>query len=204
MRSGKRIATHALAVAISMLLLFCAAQAELLPEDLAAEIGPIALEFGGSGQGTSQQPSHHPLEHEVLQAAQAHGLPTEFFKNLIWQESRFKPYAISRAGAQGIAQFMPGTAQWRGLSDPFNAAEALQESARWLRELWAEFGNLGLAAAAYNAGPGRVSRWLTGRSDLPTLGWLHPRGGDRAGVSDHSTAPHAYRHANQSISGFKA
>ena len=104
---------------------------------------------------------------DLLEAARAHDLPHQFFARLIWQESRFKPYAVSPAGAQGIAQFMPGTAQWRGLADPFNPAEALNESARWLGELRRQFGNLGLAAAAYNAGPGRVSRWLAGRSDLP-------------------------------------
>jgi hypothetical protein len=86
---------------------------------------------------------------------------------LIRQESNFDPKAISRAGAQGIAQFMPGTARWRGLADPFEPAEALRESARWLRELRDQFGNLGLAAAAYNAGPQRVRDWLAGRGQLP-------------------------------------
>ena len=59
---------------------------------------------------------------------------------------------------------MPGTARWRGLADPFAPEVALQESARWLHELWSEFGNLGLAAAAYNAGPARVTQWLKDRS----------------------------------------
>jgi Transglycosylase SLT domain len=73
----------------------------------------------------------------------------------------------SRAGAQGIAQFMPGTARWRGLSDPFEPTEALYESARWLGELRNQFGNWGLAAAAYNAGPRRVRDWIAGRGQLP-------------------------------------
>jgi hypothetical protein len=86
---------------------------------------------------------------------------------LIWQESHFDPRAISHAGAQGIAQFMPATARWRGLANPFEASQALFESARWLHELWVEFGNLGLAAAAYNAGPQRVRDWINGGKMLP-------------------------------------
>ena len=101
----------------------------------------------------------------VESAAQAHGLPFEFFARLIWQESRFKPNAIgpvTRTGqrAQGIAQFMPATASERGLFDPFDPVTALPKSAEFLGELHAQFGNLGLAAAAYNAGPRRVRDWL--------------------------------------------
>jgi transglycosylase-like protein with SLT domain/sporulation related protein len=100
-------------------------------------------------------------------AAASYGLPIEFFARLIRQESNFDPNSVSRAGAQGIAQFMPGTARWRGLSDPFEPTEALFESARWLSELRNQFGNLGLAAAAYNAGPRRVKDWIAGRGQLP-------------------------------------
>ena len=107
------------------------------------------------------------FEDAILKAAAAFELPASFFVRLIWQESRFDPRAVSPAGAQGIAQFMPGTARWRGLADPFAPDVALLESARWLRELWSEFGNLGLAAAAYNAGPARVTQWLKDRSNLP-------------------------------------
>src|SRR6266403_1832079 len=100
-------------------------------------------------------------------AAAAHDLPLDFFVRLIRQESNFNPNSVSHAGAQGIAQFMPGTARWRGLADPFEPLQALYESARWLRELREQFGNLGLAAAAYNAGPRRVQDWLAGRGQLP-------------------------------------
>src|SRR6266849_5464895 len=100
-------------------------------------------------------------------AAATHGLPLEFFTRLIRQESNFDPNSVSRTGAQGIAQFLPGTARWRGLSDPFEPTEALYESARWLGELRDQFGNLGLAAAAYNAGPRRIRDWIAGRGQLP-------------------------------------
>ncbi|HEY7296426.1 MAG TPA: lytic transglycosylase domain-containing protein [Xanthobacteraceae bacterium] len=99
--------------------------------------------------------------------AASNNLPVDFFIRLIWQESRFKPDAISRAGAQGVAQFMPATARLRGLDNPFNALEAIAKSAQLLRDLRSEFGNLGLAAAAYNAGSGRVRDWLGSRRPLP-------------------------------------
>jgi hypothetical protein len=70
-------------------------------------------------------------------------------------------------GAQGVAQFMPATAAAMGLKNPFDPLEALQHSARLLRELIGQFGNLGLAAAAYNAGPKRIFDWLAKRGKLP-------------------------------------
>ncbi|HLJ72412.1 MAG TPA: lytic transglycosylase domain-containing protein [Roseiarcus sp.] len=94
-------------------------------------------------------------------------LPMPFFARLIWQESKFDPHAQSSAGAQGVAQFMPFTAASRGLLDPFEPTAALRESASYLRELRNTFGNLGLAAAAYNAGPYRVSQWLAHKASLP-------------------------------------
>jgi hypothetical protein len=105
-------------------------------------------------------------------AARSHDLPVEFFARVIWQESRFHPEAVgprTRSGenAQGIAQFMPRTAAERGLLDPFDPVQALPKSAEFLRELRDQFGNLGLAAAAYNAGPARVRGWLAGARTLP-------------------------------------
>ena len=100
-------------------------------------------------------------------ASDLHDLPMEFLTRLIWQESRFNPEAVSPAGARGIAQFMPGTAIERGLADPFDPIESIWESAGFLYDLRQQMGNLGLAAAAYNAGPGRVQAWREGRSGLP-------------------------------------
>lgn len=94
-------------------------------------------------------------------------LPPSFFARLIWKESRFDINAISPAGAQGIAQFMPATARRRNLVDPFDPRQAIAASAEFLAVLRAQFGNLGLASAAYNAGENRVDRWLVGASTLP-------------------------------------
>ena len=87
---------------------------------------------------------------------------------MIWQESRFNAFAVSNKGAQGIAQFMPRTADARGLADPFDPIQALHHSASYLHDLMAQFGNLGLAAAGYNAGPGASSAWLAGKRTLPS------------------------------------
>jgi hypothetical protein len=108
----------------------------------------------------------------VESAARAAGLPLEFFARVIWQESRFQTDAVgpvTRSGqrAQGIAQFMPGTASERRLLDPFDPVQALPKSAEFLGELRDQFGNLGLAAAAYNAGPRRVQEWLAGTGYMP-------------------------------------
>jgi hypothetical protein len=108
----------------------------------------------------------------IESAAKAEDLPLEFFARVIWQESRFQSDAVgpvTRNGqrAQGIAQFMPGTASERRLLDPFDPVQALPKSAEFLAELRGQFGNLGLAAAAYNAGPRRVQEWLAGTGYMP-------------------------------------
>jgi hypothetical protein len=105
-------------------------------------------------------------------AARANGLPIEFFVRLIWRESRFRPTTVgpsTRSGkhALGIAQFMPATAAERNLLDPLNPIEALPKAAEFLKDLRGQFGNLGLAAAAYNAGPGRVRAWMAGAASMP-------------------------------------
>src|SRR5260370_6985137 len=131
-----------------------------------------AGEADESGAAENRQTPSQPVSTETIcsalaAAAAQNDLPTDFFARLIWQESRFNPAAVSRAGAQGVAQFMPATANWRGLSNPFDPLEAIAQSAKLLRDLRREFGNLGLAAAAYNAGSGRVRDWLAGRRALP-------------------------------------
>ncbi|RXT45710.1 lytic transglycosylase domain-containing protein [Bradyrhizobium betae] len=105
--------------------------------------------------------------HALRMAAEESGIPVPFFARLLWQESRFKSNEVSPAGAQGVAQFMPETAAEVGLDDPFDAMKALPASAKFLRKLRDDFGNLGLAAAAYNAGPGRIQKWLARESELP-------------------------------------
>lgn len=117
---------------------------------------------GGSGETIEQA-----LCRLIETAAQTQQIPRDFFTKLIWRESSFRPSVVSPAGAQGVAQFMPGTAKERGLGDPFDPEQAIPKAAELIADLSKQFGNLGLAAAAYNGGPARVSSWITGRGDLP-------------------------------------
>src|SRR5215468_510976 len=132
----------------------------------------ISQEAPPAGNSTAATANSLSICQMVEAAAAANGLPFEFFAQVIWQESRFRPDTvgpITRTGrqAQGIAQFMPMTAAERLLQNPFDPVQALPKSAEFLRELRAQFGNLGLAAAAYNAGPQRVRDWLAGKRTLP-------------------------------------
>nr|WP_244439917.1 transglycosylase SLT domain-containing protein [Mesorhizobium metallidurans] len=117
------------------------------------------------------RPTKQRLIDRVCNLIEAHanqnGLSKDFFARLIWKESRFDPNAVSPVGAEGIAQFMPGTAKMRGLANSFDIDQAIPASAKYLAELKTGFGNLGLAAAAYNAGETRVSRWLKSGGFLP-------------------------------------
>ena len=110
----------------------------------------------------------HDLCSAIGRLAERHSLPPGFFARLIWQESRFDPNALSPKGAAGIAQFMPATAERRGLSDSFNAADALAKSAAYLEEMRRQFGNLGLAAVGYNAGERRAADLLDTARPVPS------------------------------------
>lgn len=91
----------------------------------------------------------------LREAAQANGVPEELLFALVWHESGFCQNAISRTGAIGLGQLMPGTAQMMGV-DPYNPQQNLHGAARYLGQQLRRFGSVELALAAYNAGPGRV------------------------------------------------
>ncbi|MER8426780.1 lytic transglycosylase domain-containing protein [Mesorhizobium sp. M0815] len=122
-------------------------------------------------QADPPRPAKQKLIDRVCDLIETHadqnGLPRDFFARLIWKESRFDPNAVSPVGAEGIAQFMPGTAKMRGLANSFDIEQAIPASAKYLAEMKTGFGNLGLAAAAYNAGESRVTRWLNSGGFLP-------------------------------------
>lgn len=133
-----------------------------LPPATQAKPSPVA-----ATQSVKKQPSASEICSEISARAADNGIPESFFARLIWKESLFDPSAVSPKGAEGIAQFMPGTAELRGLADPFDPKLALAASATYLSDLRQSFGNLGLAAAAYNAGEERIRRWIAGTSELP-------------------------------------
>lgn len=129
---------------------------------------PTPLERARAALAESNAPAlpRDELCSSLVDVAQTNALPLGFFTNLIWQESRFRHEAISPVGAMGIAQFMPDVADKFEIN-AFDGREALPASGRLLRTLADRFGNVGLAAAAYNAGPKRVADWLAQRAGLP-------------------------------------
>ena len=133
-----------------------------------ATLAALALSFAAPAHAAEKAAPTIGLVCDLIaENAVRNDLSADYFARLIWKESRFDPNAVSPAGAEGIAQFMPGTASLRGLGDSFDLHRALAASAAYLAELSGKYGNLGLAAAAYNSGEGRVSRWLAAGGFLP-------------------------------------
>jgi hypothetical protein len=124
--------------------------------------GSASVGYGGSsGDGDSAVPSFVPARfHDaIVRAAQRWNVGAALLSAQIYAESNFNPFATSPAGAQGIAQFMPGTAQALGLENPFDAEEAIDAQAHLMRDLLRRFGSVPLALAAYNAGAGAVEQY---------------------------------------------
>ncbi len=117
--------------------------------------GPAQVAPAGAmpeGGGTFQE--------AIAAAAQATGLDPRLLQAVAEQESGGNPSAVSPAGAQGLMQLMPGTAQALGVQDPFDPTQNAIGGATYLKEMLQEFqGNLSLALAAYNAGPGAVQKY---------------------------------------------
>jgi soluble lytic murein transglycosylase-like protein len=94
----------------------------------------------------------------IREAELRHRLPPRLLQALIWAESRFNPLAVSPAGAAGLAQLMPATARELGVANRHDPQENIDGGARYLRQMLDRFGSVHLALAAYNAGPGAVTK----------------------------------------------
>jgi Transglycosylase SLT domain/D-alanyl-D-alanine carboxypeptidase/Putative Flp pilus-assembly TadE/G-like len=114
---------------------------------------------GGDGRATRAVQSFVPARFAplIVRAAQRWGVSAHLLAAQLYVESNFNPFARSPAGAQGIAQFMPGSAAAMGLADPFDPGAAIDAQAHLMRDLLGRFGSVPLALAAYNAGPGAVA-----------------------------------------------
>lgn len=104
------------------------------------------------------------LEPYILVAAQRYGVDARILRAICFIESRYRINAISPKGARGPMQFMPDTAARYGLRDPHDPEQAIAAAARYFRDLLRKFdGRVDLALAAYNAGEGAVSSFMTGK-----------------------------------------
>jgi hypothetical protein len=125
-------------------------------------IGSSSVGFGargGDGGATRAVQSFVPPRYAplIVRAAQRWSVSAQLLAAQLYAESGFNPFARSPAGAEGIAQFMPGTAAALGLADPFDPDAAINAQAHLMRDLLGRFGSVPLALAAYNAGPGAVA-----------------------------------------------
>jgi soluble lytic murein transglycosylase-like protein len=126
--------------------------------------GLVTLLYGCSGGGYLPYAPHAldptTIDALVAGASQANGVPAGLVRAVLMAESAGDPSAISVAGAQGLMQLMPGTAQSCAIANPFDPTENVQCGAGYLRSLLRRYHNdVTLAVAAYNAGPGAVDRY---------------------------------------------
>ena len=130
------------------------------PEPPATDAGRTYLPYRypkpqGSAPSGFRRASYLP---HVYAAEAQYSLPSGLLDALVWTESRCNPMAVSKAGAAGLGQLMPGTARDLGVSNRFDPKANILGAARYLRQMLDKFGVVHLAPAAYNAGPGAVER----------------------------------------------
>lgn len=119
--------------------------------------GTRSVGFGGDGRGGLPSFVPEQFAPAISRAAQRWNVSGALLAAQLYAESGFNPGAVSTAGAQGIAQFMPGTARAYGLVNPHDPVQAIDAQGHLMRDLLRQFGSVPLALAAYNAGPGAVS-----------------------------------------------
>lgn len=138
----------------------------------AAEAQAIMRQGGGTGSRVSSQDNtfrtmmkngisgvSEDMDAIFEEAASRYNVPSGLIRAVAKAESDFNPRAVSHAGAMGVMQLMPGTARNLGVSDPYDARQNIMGGAKYLKENLERFGDVSLALAAYNAGPGSVQKY---------------------------------------------
>jgi len=126
---------------------------------LAGDTGTLTDEVGSAALARFDAVSSQiPYAAEIRQAAVSNGIDPLLLASLVYAESNFHPDAVSRCGAIGLTQLMPKTARGLGVTDPHDPQQNLNGGAAYIARQLKNFGRVDLALAAYNAGPGAISR----------------------------------------------
>ncbi len=133
------------------------AEAAVPASQRTADVYAAGLYTGYTGRASAATGSE--IDAAVMSAARKTGLDPALIRAVIQTESSFRSNAVSRAGAQGLMQLMPGTAKELGVTDPFDPVQNVLGGSTYLAKQLKRFGDIRLALAAYNTGPGRVGRY---------------------------------------------
>lgn len=131
------------------------------PSTPAKSAGPQSVSFAEAltrAKSGKQIACPAELEPIIASAAQKYGVKPSVIKAVIQAESGFRSNAVSRVGAQGLMQLMPGTAKALGV-DPTDPGQNIDGGTKYIKQLMDRFGSLDQALAAYNAGPASVIRY---------------------------------------------
>jgi soluble lytic murein transglycosylase-like protein len=127
----------------------------------AASPRSVAVPSGAGDGAAGEPPAFVPdrWRQPLIRASTKWNVPVELLAAQLYTESNFNPFAVSGAGARGLAQFTPGTARAYGLDDPFDGAASIDAQAHLMHDLLKKYRTTALALAAYNAGSGAVDRY---------------------------------------------
>jgi len=132
---------------------------EILTETLRID-NPSKSAVSAGAFGTAKTAIAAEIERAIIDASRIHGIDENLIRGIIRAESNYNPAVVSRSGAMGLMQLMPGTAEYLGVTDAFDIVQNINGGTEYIRRMLERFnGDLTLALAAYNAGPGSVDRF---------------------------------------------